>query len=198
MLINNDLLFSYGGNTNVFNTNENIFLAEQKPKYYHQIISGDVKLNHNDEDGRELIQSLLTNGESVCELLLFIDENYPVNAVAMSKCTVITVEKEEFFKMLKEHPETSVDVWKYISKTLYQKFIMMQNIASPSAEKRIRGTLEYFKSFSDNKSQYGFEVQLTRQQFGCITGLRTETVIRYIKKLEAENVVIIKNGKVFY
>lgn len=198
MLINNDLLISYGGNIQTFNVNDHIFLAEQTPKYYFQIISGFVKLNHTDEDGKELIQSLLTDGDSVCELLMFLDQKYPVNAVAMSECTVIRVEKIEFLKLLKENPETSVDVWKYISQTLYRKFIMMQNIASPSAEKRITGTLEYFKSFSDQKSQYAFEVKLTRQQFACITGLRTETVIRYMKRLEAKNIVKIEKGKVYY
>jgi CRP-like cAMP-binding protein len=198
MLINTELLFSFGGNIHTFNTNETIFLVEETPKYYYQIVSGDVKLNHTDEDGRELIQSLLTDGESVCELLLFVDEKYPVNAVAMSECTIIKVAKEDFIRMLKEHRPVSEDVQKYISKTLYQKFIMMRNISSPSAEKRIMGTLQYFKSFSNDKTKYSYEVKLTRQQFACITGLRTETVIRYMKKLESEKVVRIERGKVFY
>jgi len=198
MLVDTDLLLSFGGTSHNFNTNDTIFFENETPKYYYQIISGNVKLNYTDEDGRELIQSLLTDGESVCELLLFVDEKYPMNAVAISECTVIRLAKEEFLKMLKDHPKASSNVQKYISKTLYQKFIMMQNISSPSAEKRIRGTLQYFKSFSDNKAAYTYEVKLTRKQFACITSLRTETVIRYLKKLEKEEIVKIEKGKVFY
>lgn len=198
MLIDTALLFKYGGTIHNFDMTDMIFRAEETPKYYYQIISGDVKLNYTDDEGRELIQSLLTNGESVCELLLFVDEKYPVNAIAMSDCQVVKVLKSKFLDMLEEHPQVSADVRQYISKTLYQKFIMMQNIASPSAEKRITGTLKYFKSFIEDKSPYSLEIKLTRQQFASITGLRVETVIRYMKKLESNGLVKIENGKVYF
>ncbi|SHF46661.1 Crp/Fnr family transcriptional regulator, partial [Chryseobacterium takakiae] len=93
MLINHDLLNSYGGEIITFKTNDYIFQEQQIPKCYYQIISGHIKLNHLSEDGKELIQGIHSTGESVCELLLFIDEKYPVNAVAMSECTVMKVSK---------------------------------------------------------------------------------------------------------
>ena len=100
--------------------------------------------------------------------------------------------------MLDEHPRAAIDVRTYISKTLYQKFIMMQNIASTSAEERIKGTLKYFKSFFPDKTPFSYEVKLTRQQFASITGLRTETVIRTLKKLEKEGFVKIEDRKVYF
>ncbi|MBD8082851.1 Crp/Fnr family transcriptional regulator [Chryseobacterium caseinilyticum] len=198
MLIDTQLLLEYGGILQNFDTNEYIFHSDETPKFYYQLISGDIKLNYNDEDGRELIQSLLTNGESVCELLLFIDEKYPVNAVAMSKCEILKLPKDKFMELLSAYPQAKSDVLQYISKTLYQKFIMMQNLASPSAEIRIKGTLKYFKSFSADKSPYSLEIKLTRQQFASISGLRVETVIRCLKKLEKSGFVKIEGGKVYY
>lgn len=198
MLIDKELLTSYGGETVIFNSEDFIFEAHQTPKYYHQIISGDVKLNHLDEDGKELIQSIHTTGDSVCELLLFIDEKYPVNAVAMSECTVMKLKKTDFLKILEDHRDVSEDVHKYISYRLYEKFIMMQNIAATSAETRIKGILKYFKSYIKDKSPYSYEVKLTRQQLASISGLRVETVIRNLKKLEKQKIVKIENGKVYH
>jgi len=199
MLIDTQLLSSYGGTTDFFNPKDIIFEEGNTPKYYHQIISGNIKLNHINEDAKELIQSILKAGQSVCELLLFIDEKYPVNAVAITKCTVMKVPKHNFLEMLNEHPDVCAEVRRFISERLYHKFIMLQNNSSHHADVRIKGMLTYFKKESDSNDKilYSYEVPLTRQQLAYTTGLRVETVVRCIKKMEKEKLVNIKNGKVF-
>ena len=80
MLINLDLLQQYGAETTHFASHQTIFNAGDTPKCYYQIVNGRVKLNHYNQEGKEIIQSILVSGQSVCELLLFITEKYPVNA----------------------------------------------------------------------------------------------------------------------
>lgn len=58
--------------------------------------------------------------------------------------------------------------------------------------------LDYHKSFDHNQEQFSFEVPLTRQQLASMTGLRVETVIRTIKKMEQQNIVKIINRKIYY
>ncbi|MCX8526431.1 Crp/Fnr family transcriptional regulator [Chryseobacterium formosus] len=198
MLINSKLLNTYGAETTAINPLETIFREGEKPKYYYQINTGRIKLNHFDEDGKEIIQSVLVPGQSVCELLLFIDEKYPVNAETLSHCEVIKLPKENFFQLLAENKDISLDINRFLSERLFQKFVMMQNNLSLRPEVRILGALDYFKSYSNNHEKYSFEVYLTRKQLASITGLRIETVIRTIKKMERENVLKIENSKIFY
>ena len=198
MLIDTQLLSSYGGTTNFYYPKDFIHKEGEIPNYYYQIISGYVKLNHNREDGKELIQGILTTGQSICEQVLFIDEEYPLNAVAITECSVMKVPKSSFLKLLNEHPQTSEEIRRCISERLHYKFIMVQKNSSPSADVRIKGMLTYFKSFSDDQTPYSYEVLLTRQQLAAITNLRIETVIRSIKKLEREKIVKIIKGKVFF
>jgi CRP-like cAMP-binding protein len=198
MLVNIDLLTLYGGVIETFSPSEIIFSEGEIPKHYYQIITGSVKLNHMDEDGKELIQSILYNGQSVCELLLFIKEQYPVNAFTISDCTIIKVSKSNFLLLLDENPQSSIDVRSFIAERLYHKFIMMQNNASLHSHMRIKGILTYFKSFSNDQSPYSYKVELTRQQLASITGLRIETVIRSIKKMESENILKIQNRKIYF
>jgi len=42
-----------------------------------------------------------------------------------------------------------------------------------------------------------YKVELTRQQLADLTGLRVETVIRSIKKLEQKGELLIKDRKVY-
>lgn len=196
-LINEDLLLSYGATRHEYNASEAIFNEGDTPRYYYQIINGSVKLNHEDHEGKEFIQSILKSGDSVCELLLFIDKSYPVNAVCLEKSSILKLPKLNFFNVIEDHPTISVDINKFISERLYQKFVMMQSNSSIQPQTRLKGVLNYFKSFSEDQSPFSFEVTLTRKQLASITGLRVETVIRAIKKLEKQEFLRIEKRKIF-
>ncbi|MNK45736.1 Nitrogen fixation regulation protein FixK [compost metagenome] len=197
-MIPENLLLSYGAEYEKFNKGEIIFDEGETPKCYYQIISGRVKLNHYNEAGKELILAILEPGLSVCELLLFIDKKYPVNAVVIEEATVLKLPKADFMRMMDEHPNISKDMNKFLSERLYHKFMMLENNASLHAEVRIKGVLDYHKSFSPDQSSYSYEVPMTRQQLASITGLRVETVIRTIKNLEKQEVLKIINRNIHY
>ncbi|MDQ0595080.1 CRP-like cAMP-binding protein [Chryseobacterium ginsenosidimutans] len=198
MLVDIDLLLSYDGLIETFNTSDIIFEEGEVPKFYYQVITGSVKLNHITEDNRELIQSILKDGQSVCELLSFIDKTFPVNAIAISDCTIIKVPKDRFLQLMDDHRQAAKDVQRFVAERLYHKFIMMQNNASKYSHVRIEGMLKYFKSFTNDQSPYSYEVPLTRKQLASITGLRIETVIRSVKKMESEKILQIKNRKIYF
>ena len=197
MLISNELLLKYGAEEENFERSFMIFEEDSKPKYYYQILEGRIKLNHYNDDGKELILAILEKGLSVCELLLFIDKTYPVNAVSFEKSKVIKLKKQNFEKLLNDHPEVSDDVRKFMAERLYYKYIMLENNSSIKPEKRILGMLEYHKSFTKNNEKYSYEVPLTRQQIGALTALRTETVIRAVKRLEKKQHLKIIDRKIF-
>lgn len=197
MLIDTNLLLSYGAEEESFCPLEVIFTEGSMPKYYYQIVKGKIKLNHYDEDGKELILTILTSGFSVCELLLFIDKKYPVNAVVVEHCVILKILKIDFERMLDENHNLSRDINKFLSERLYYKYIILENNLSTHAEVRILGVLDYYKSFSTDQNQYSFEVLLTRQQLASMTGLRVETVIRTVKKLEKQNKLEIRKGKIY-
>lgn len=197
-MIAKEILLSYGAEYEKFKRGDIIFNEGETPKCYYQIVEGRIKLNHYNEAGKELILAILQPGLSVCELLLFIDKKYPVNAVVFEESVVLKLSKSQFIKMLDDHPKLSRDVNKFLSERLYYKFVMLENNASLQADVRIRGVLDYHKSFSPDKSSYSYEVPLTRQQLASITGLRVETVIRTIKNLEKQEVLKIINRNIYY
>lgn len=197
-MIAEELLLSYGAEFEKFNRGDVIFNEGETPKCYYQIVKGRIKLNHYNEAGKELILAILQPGLSVCELLLFIDKTYPVNAVVFEESIVLKLAKSKFIQMLDDHPKLARDVNKFLSERLYYKFVMLQNNASLQADVRIRGVLDYHKSFSPDTSSYSYEVPLTRQQLASMTGLRVETVIRTIKNLEKQEVLKIVNRNIYY
>lgn len=198
MLISEELLTNYGAEYENFNRGDIIFDEGDTPKSYYQVVKGRIKLNHYNDEGKELILAILERGLSVCELLLFIDKKYPVNAVMLEAGTVLKLPKAIFSKMLDENPAVSKDINIFLSERLYYKYIMLENNASLSADVRIKGVLDYHKSFSKDLERFSFQVPLTRQQIASMTGLRVETVIRSIKNLEKQDVLKIKDRQIYY
>ncbi|MFC0343207.1 Crp/Fnr family transcriptional regulator [Epilithonimonas hispanica] len=198
MIIPEELLINYGATIETYRKKDVIFSEFETPKNYYQIVSGNIKLNHYNEEGRELIFAILNEGMSVCEMLLFIDHTFPVNAVVFEDATVLRLSKQKFLKMLDDHPKVAKDINNFLAERLYQKYIMLENNSSLYANVRIKGVLDYHKSFSADKNQYSFQMPLTRQQLAAMTGLRVETVIRHIKTFEKEGVVKIIKGKIYY
>ncbi len=197
MLISEELLRAYGAEQETLQRSHIIFREGDNPKYYYQVVKGRIKLNHYNDEGKELILAILDAGLSVCELLLFIDQTYPVSAVTFEECTLLKLPKSDFIKMLDEHPQISRDINKFLSERLYYKYIMLENNSSLRPVTRIKGMLDYHKSFREDQSKFSYEVPLTRQQIASITALRVETVVRTVKQLEKENYLKIINRKVY-
>ena len=196
--LDEDLLKSFGGEIKSYKEGERIFQQGEVPMYYFQIVEGKVKENNQDIEGREFIHNILGVGQSFGDSMLFIDKKYPINAEAITPCTVIRLPKPNFLNLLEKHPETSVQINSCMSQRMHYQFLMMQNLASNDPMIRITGLLEYLKSFHTDDIPYSFQVQLTRQQIANLTGMRVETVIRTIKKMETENSVKIENRKIFF
>ncbi|WP_312076722.1 Crp/Fnr family transcriptional regulator [Chryseobacterium sp.] len=198
MKIDEQTLIDFGAEIKSYQQDDFIFQEDEKPAFYYQIVSGTIKENNYNELGSEFIQNILGKDQSFGDSFLFLNKNYNINAVALSDCKILRQKKSDFFRMIEEKPEISVDTNKCLSQRLYFKTAMIQNLASSLPEKRILGLLDYLKSFHTDDDKFSFLVRLTRQQIADLVGLRVETVIRTAKKLEKVNLLKIDQRKIYY
>ncbi|MCT3940452.1 Crp/Fnr family transcriptional regulator [Elizabethkingia bruuniana] len=183
-----------------YNSGDFIYEENSTCNSYFQIISGIVKLNNYSEDGKEFIQNIINAPQGFGEVLLFINEKYPTNAVALTNCEIIQISSKEFFKLLAEHPKYAMEINKSLSRRLYYKMIMSQHIFSNDPTMRLITLMNYFKNIHcvENDLNSEYIIPLTRQQMANLTGLRVETVIRTIKLMEKNNLLRIKKGLIYY
>ncbi len=198
MNIDENLLRSFGGEDKVYKAKETVFKEGDHAQYYFQIVQGKVKLNTFDEEGKEFIHNILGKNQSFGDSLLFFEKKYPMNAVCLEASELIRVPKTNFLEMIRLHPDLSLSMNACLSQRLYFKIVMMQAMASQNPINRLKGLLDYLKSYHDGDCQHCFPVHLTRQQIANLVGLRVETVIRSLKKMEKEGGIRIVNRKILY
>jgi len=198
MSIQKSLLHSVQAIEEQYTAGDYIFREEAIPQFYYQIVTGEVKLNSYKEDGKEFIQEILSDNSCFGESMLILGKPYTVNAVALTKCSVLKIGRDQFFRLLQDNPAVFLDMYTTLSERTSEKLVLMQKISGQNAEERLLELMNQMKEAKENKDKYSFEIPYTRQQLASLTGLSLETTIRVIKRMEKNEILVIKNGKIFY
>ncbi|MNJ95639.1 cAMP-activated global transcriptional regulator CRP [compost metagenome] len=197
-MIDENLLAQFGSKLASFDKGEVLFNQGDMPRYYFQILSGAIKMNNFNDEGKEFVQGLFSEGDSFGEPPLFLKDTYPANAVAIVCSKVFLLPKDKFMELLMANPEIHLNVTTNLAKRLYYKSIMASEISSQEPEHRVLKLMDYFKTKIDKVPPGSkYKVEITRQQIADLTGLRVETVIRSIKSLEKKGELVISNRKVY-
>ena len=197
-MIQKELLEQYGAIEKRYGKSDVIFEVNTNAHYYYQIISGEVKMNNYNEEGKEFIQGFFKAGESFGEPPLFVNRLYPANAIATEDSVILVIKKDFFKELLLEHPKEALSIIENLAQRLHYKATMAAEIASEDPEHRVLQLIDYsINHFNLSKDENGYLVDFTRQQIGDLTGLRVETVIRAVKSLEKKRMLKIINRKVY-
>lgn len=197
-MIEENLLLDFDAKKIFYSKGDQLFAEGDTALNYYQVVSGEVKMNNYNLDGKEFIQGIFTQGQSFGEPPLFADVKYPANAEAITDCEIIQLHKSGFFELLASNPEIHLNITKTLASRLFYKAIMASEISSQEPEHRILRILDYLKKYvHKTEGKFSFKVDLTRQQIADLTGLRVETVIRATKALEKKGELKIRNRKVY-
>jgi CRP-like cAMP-binding protein len=198
MIISEDLLLAHGADYEKYENNAIVFREGILPQFYFQIVTGVIELTNYHEDGKEFTHNILSDGQSFGESLLFSDKLYPTTAICKTKCTILKLNKTDFINLLLRNPDVALNMFRCLSDRLYYKYTMLFSMSSLDPSFKIKTIMDYLKDYNCSSDKFSFQVPLTRQQIANLTGLRVETVIRAVKKMESERVLLIEGGKIYY
>lgn len=194
-MIPEDVIQNFGGSLKNYSKNQTIFNEGEYADFYYQIKTGHVKMFNLTENGKEFVQGFFNDGNSFGEPPLFGVFKYPATALTLETSKIYMLPKASFLKLLKSHPDIHLKFTKMICKRMVYKAKIIREVSIHPPEHRILTLLHHLKG--NTKTDNSFEVPLTRQQVSDLTGLRVETVIRAIKKLEKSGALAIIDRKVF-
>ncbi|WP_343658661.1 Crp/Fnr family transcriptional regulator [Chryseobacterium sp.] len=198
MIICEELLFSRGASLESYEAGETIFQEGTAAKYYFQIRYGTVKLNTLLEDGKEFVHGLPFDGHCFGESYLFTSHHYAVNAVAVTNCEIIRISKTRFLEILLEKPGLMLEINKYTADRLHFRYMISSFLAISDPIVKLVKLFDHLKKYFGFEDAYSFLIPYTRQQIATLTGLRVETVIRYVKKMQEQKLVKIESSKIYY
>ncbi|MBE5318645.1 Crp/Fnr family transcriptional regulator [Pedobacter sp. MR2016-19] len=169
-----------------------IYEPGMQPRYVYFIKLGEVRMVTVSDEGKEFIQGVFKTGQYFGEPALLIDRPYLAFTIANKDSQVIAVNKEDFFELIKNEPDFSMELIRTLSTRLFYKSMMLEELASEKADHRLLTIINYLLG----DIAVGENLKVTRQELADMTGLRVETVIRSTKILAEKGLIKTMKGKI--
>jgi CRP-like cAMP-binding protein len=195
-LIKKHIALQYGASILSLKKDDVLFHEGDTANFFYQVEEGAVKMVTYSLDGKEFIQGLFYQGDSFGEPPLFCNFPYPGSACTLIDSKILRIPKDRFFDLLKDNFDVHVQLDTILCERLKYKNMILSEISFYDPEHRILSLLDYLKSKSPSSDQ-PFQVPLTRQQLADMSGMRVETVIRTIKRMEETGKLQIQDHKIF-
>ncbi|MFA9214889.1 MAG: Crp/Fnr family transcriptional regulator [Candidatus Methylacidiphilales bacterium] len=197
MKIDSNLLLTWGAVAKKYKKNEVIFHEEEEALFFYQILLGKVKMVNINDDGKEFIQGIFNDDNSFGEPPLFINKKYPCSAIAQKDSVIIKISKDSIYKLFREYPDLQWQFIQILSERIYNKAITARELIHNKPENKILAFLKNYKQKAGLTNE-DWLVPHTRQEVANLLGLRVETVIRALKKMEVKGQVKIINHKLYF
>lgn len=174
-----------------------LFHEGGKASDYYQVESGSVKMFIVSPDGQEFIQGIFNPGESFGEPALIGKFPYPGSVKAMEPSRVWKLPGDYFQNMLKDNFDLHLKMDQVLCQRLRYKSMVLSEISSHDPDHRIFSLLKYYKAKNRKPGEEGKTIiPYTRQQIADMSGLRVETVIRTVKKMEKQGKLSLEGHKI--
>jgi len=176
---------------------EIIFKEGEKPPGLTSLAIGKVKIFKEGVGGREQILRMVRPASLLGFRALFAGGIYSASAIAIEDSTICIIEKDAFFKLVKDSPDLSIRIIKMLSMELG----FSNNRTVSLTQKHIRGRLA--ESLIVLKETYGFEkdgktirAYLSREDIANLSNMTTSNAIRTLSTFAAEKVISIDGRKI--
>lgn len=193
--INDQFIFDTQAEIKKYSKGSLIANEGNKSLYFYYLIEGELSVYNFTPEGKEFLQHKVKEKNFFGEPAVLLEKPFPGNVEVTSDfAEILKIKRENFLQYLKNNPDWCLEFTKSIAEKSIIKSNSLKNIVFLNPEDRI------IKQFNDYKegAEQKMVIDLTRKELSNMTGLRIETIIRTIKKMEKEGKLEIKNGKVFY
>ena len=175
-----------------------IVLAEDVGDEFFIIRKGRVKVNIVHEDGREIILSLLGEGEVFGELSLLDGQPRSANVVTAEPTELIILRRDHFIDLIYKHPHIAAAMLSELAGRLRKTDMQIEGLALMNVASRVSKTILNLVLEQGSETAEGIvlEKRPTHQELAKMAGTTRETVTRVLSRLEKEGYIRCKGRQI--
>jgi CRP/FNR family transcriptional regulator, polysaccharide utilization system transcription regulator len=180
--------------TRLFTKKNSIYKEGTTPRHLYFIQKGKIKIVRTNEEGKELIISILNENDFFGHLPLLSEERYADNAVALEDSEISMIPKEDFFALLQNNRDVAAKFIKILAQNVNHQEEQLLHLAYNSVRKRVADALIAIYESYKNDDAKGFSI--LREDIASMAGTAKETAIRTLTDFKEDGLIDIQNGKI--
>jgi len=178
-----------------FSRSTAIIAAGDATDSLYVVISGRLKVMISDDEGREVILSMLGPNEYFGEMGLIDDHPRSASVVCVEPCEVLALSKRDFKKCLEDNFEMAMTVMRGLVKRLREADRKIGSLALMDVYGRVARLLLEMSETVDG--QKVVTRKLAKQDIAKMIGASREMVSRVMKDLQTAGAIEVRGGSIF-
>jgi len=161
------------------------------------IINGKVKVSRLDETGREVILSILGQGDVFGEMSLLDGMKRSATVSSIEDTEVFIIYRDDFLNLLNQHPQIAISLLKELAQRLRKADMQIKSLSLKDAQGRVGCVLIMLADDLGKmyKGQVIVEGLPTQQELANMAGTSRETVSRVLAKFEKNGLIKVERRK---
>jgi len=174
---------------------QTLYNEGKHPRFLFYLIRGKIKCFRTNQDGKEYITNLYSDGDFIGYSALLENTSYEDTAVVIEDAEVLAIPKDDFLQMIYNDIGIASKFIHIISKNVKEKEERLLGLAYNSLRKRVATALvDIANKF--NLKELHKPIEISREEIAQYVGTATESLIRTLSDFKSEKLIDIKNGKI--
>jgi CRP-like cAMP-binding protein len=177
---------------------EELFHKGDAAAQVYVIASGRLKVVSTSSEGSEVVLNLLDANEVVGELPLLVGGERTATVVALEASELVVLERRDFLRFLREHPETAVELLTVLAERVVRLSECIEDIVFLGISGRIAKKLLVLAENFGEEEPDGVHVtlRLSQSELAQFVGTSRETVNKQIRVWADQGVVSMAAGAI--
>jgi CRP-like cAMP-binding protein len=162
-----------------------ILIEEEIGSTMFIILDGRVKISRISDDGREVILSILSEGDFFGEMSILDGQNRSANVVTLEDSKIMVIRREDFLQMLHDYPQIAINLLKELAQRLRKSDSQIKSLSLQNATGKVASTL--LRIADDSGKIHLGQVEIPhlppQQDLANMAGTSRETISRVLKSL---------------
>lgn len=174
-----------------------ILLEEEAGAAMFVIISGKVKIARTDDDGREVILSILGENDFFGEMAILDGLTRSASAIATTKTELFMIHRRDFLKLLEDYPVVAIALLKELTLRLRKADSQIKSLSLRDAAGRVANVIIQLADDIGKirKGRVEIDELPLQQDLANMAGTSRETISRMVHMFIKNNHVELQGNK---
>jgi CRP/FNR family cyclic AMP-dependent transcriptional regulator len=168
-----------------FRKDNMVLIEEEVGSTMFIILDGRVKISRISDEGREVILSIMSEGDFFGEMSILDGQARSANVVTLDDSTIMIIHREDFLQMMHDYPQIAINLLKELAHRLRRSDSQIKSLSLQNATGKVASTL--LRIADDSGKIHLGQVEIPKlppqQDLANMAGTSRETISRVLKSL---------------
>jgi CRP/FNR family transcriptional regulator, cyclic AMP receptor protein len=156
------------------------------------VCTGNVKITAPSADGKDTVFNLLKEGDIFGEIALLDGHPRTADAVAVTDCELLMIERRNFVPLVHSHPEIALKLIEVLCERIRRTSEQVEDVTFLDLPTRLAKAL--LRLAQGAKSQDGGMIHITQREIGQMIGMSRESTNKQLRSWEQRKWLRLERG----